>query len=317
MQIWKSILEARLDLDKTKRRTVVTIGNFDGVHRGHQAIMKRTVELARQSESLAVAFTFSNHSEGFLGEQPFLLNTPDLRKELLANQGVDVLLEVEFNQSFASLTPEVFFKTWLIEGLHLHTLVVGYDFKFGAGGQGQFVLLQELAKAYRVGLERLDPVYEGKQIISSSKIRQLLAEGQIELANRMLDYAFTIEGEVIEGEKVGRKLGFPTANIRLDPKYLLPCYGVYFVKLMTGEKNFYGLANVGVKPTFGQYQPLVEVYLIDTEVNLYHQWVRVEFHHFIRPENRFAGPEALKAQIQQDLETARGMINHERLGGYK
>lgn len=312
MQIWNSILQARAALKQTRRPAVVTIGNFDGVHRGHQAIMTRTVQLARETQGgLAVVLSFTNHSDALLGEAPFLINTPSIRREMLQRQNLDALLEVPFDRNFASLTPEVFFRTWLVETLGLTGLVVGYDFRFGASGQGDFQLLRELTAKRGIHLERVAPVYEGTEIISSSKIRQLLAEGQLKEANRMLGYGFIIEGEVIEGEKIGRKLGFPTANVRLEPAYLLPCYGVYLVRLLTGGRCYYGLANVGIKPTFGEYKPLVEVYLLDVEVNLYGQLVRIEFLHFIRPESRFSGPEALKTQIVCDLQSARELLHHQ------
>jgi len=309
MIIWNSILEARRELLKENRRTAVTIGNFDGVHRGHQAIMRRTVELTREEGGLAVVLSFSNHSDDLLGERPFLLNNPALRKQLFERQGVDALLEVPFDRDFAAMEAETFFRQWLVEGLKIRSLVVGYDFRFGASGKGDYHLLRELADASGVHLERIPPVMEGDTIISSSVIRQLLAQGQIELANKMLGYPFTIDGPVVKGEQIGRRLGFPTANIRIEPQYLLPCYGVYLVRMIDGEKGFYGLANVGIKPTFGQYKPLVEVYLMDVEVNLYGHHVRIEFLRFIRPENRFSGPESLQRQINHDLETARKYLN--------
>ena len=309
MEIWQTILQARQELNKNKQTTVLTIGNFDGVHRGHQQIMRRTVALAQQHDSLAVVLTFKAHSDALTGEQPLLLNTPALRQSLLARAGIDRLLEVEFDRNFAALEAEAFFRTWIVEGLHAKGLVVGYDFRFGAGRRGNFELLQRLGREEQIRIEQVPPVYEAGEVISSSKIRQLLAEGQTDLANRMLGYAFAIEGKVCEGEQLGRKLGFPTANVYLEPQYLLPCYGVYLVRLIDGGRSFFGVANVGIKPTFGKYRPLVEVYLFDVEVNLYGHLVQIEFLKFIRPENRFSGPEELKGQIARDVATARNYLN--------
>lgn len=308
MKIWNSILQARQEIVKLKLSSVVTIGNFDGVHRGHQAIIGRTLANAHQLKSLAIALTFSNHTESLLGEAPFLLNMPFIRRELLAKQGLDALLEVEFTQTLADLEPETFFKTWLIEALNIRALVVGHDFRFGSAGRGDLQLLEQMAVKNGILLERIAPIQEGGATISSSKIRQFLAEGHIEQANRMLGYNFMIEGEVIEGEQLGRKLGYPTANIRLKPEYLLPCYGVYLVRLSVENSFYFGIANVGIKPTFGISNPLVEIYLFEVELNLYHKIVRVEFFRFIRPENRFAGPEALRAQIERDVEAAQGLL---------
>jgi riboflavin kinase/FMN adenylyltransferase len=308
MQIWKTILQAGQELSRTKKSTAVTIGNFDGVHRGHQAIMARTVELARERDMMTVVLTFHNHTDGFLGEPPFLLNNPAMRRKLLAKQGIDRLLEVEFDRNFAALEPETFFHTWLRERLHAQAVVVGYDFVFGARKRGNYQLLQSLGREAGMIIEQIPPVYDAGEIISSSKIRQLLAEGQINRANQMLGYPFVIAGEVTHGAKVARKMGFPTANLQLPECYLLPCYGVYLVKLGFQNKGFYGLANVGIKPTFGKFQPMVEVYLFDVELDLYHQPVQVEFLKFIRPENRFSGPEALQKQITRDIAVAKSYL---------
>ncbi len=308
MKIWNSILQARQEITKLKMSSVVTIGNFDGVHRGHQAIIKRTLNYAHELKSLAIALTFSNHTESLLGEAPFLLNIPLIRRELLAKEGLDALLEVEFTHSLADMEPETFFETWMVEGLNIRALVIGHDFRFGAAGRGNYQLLEQMAAENGIYLEKTVPVEEDGEVISSSRIRQLLAEGRIEKANRMLGYNFIIEGEVIKGEQLGRKLGYPTANIRLKPEYLLPCYGVYLVRLSVENHFYFGIANVGIKPTFGKSHPLVEIYLFDIEINLYHKIVRVEFLRFIRPENRFAGPEALRAQIARDVEAAQSFL---------
>lgn len=308
MKVWNSILEAGQEIAELKKHTVATIGNFDGVHLGHQAVLKRTIANARRFDCLAVALTFSNHPESILGEGPFLLNMPSIRRELLAKQGLDALLEIEFTRSFAALEPEIFFHTWLREALNIKALVVGHDFRFGSAGRGNYRLLEELTLNQGIVLERVAPVRVDGEVISSSVIRRLLAEGDIEKANRMLGYNFIIEGEVIKGEQLGRKLGYPTANIRLKPEYLLPRYGVYLIRLSLEDRFYFGVANVGVKPTFGKTIPLVEAYLFDIELDLYHRLVRVEFLRFIRPENRFAGPEALRAQIARDIEVARSFL---------
>lgn len=308
MKIWNSILQARQEINKLKKSSVVTIGNFDGVHRGHQAIIRQTIANARRLDSLAVALTFANHTESVLGEAPLLINQPLMRRKLLTEQGLDALLEVEFSENFAGLEPDTFFNTWLIEGLNSRAIVIGHDFRFGSGGRGDYRLLEQVAVERGILLEKIAPVIEDGEIISSSKIRQFLAEGRLEQANRMLGYNFLIEGEVIEGEQLGRKLGYPTANVRLEPKYLLPCYGVYLVRTFVNNQPYFGIANVGIKPTFGKCHPLVEIYLFEVELNLYHKIITVEFLRFIRPENRFAGPEALRRQIARDVEIAQGFL---------
>lgn len=289
------------------KRAIATVGNFDGVHRGHQAILRRMNERKVAEGGPAVVLTFGNHTESLLGNQPGLLNTPSFRRELLAGQGVDGVLEVEFNRELARMGPEEFFSAWLVDGLKVGTLVVGYDFKFGAGGRGDFPLLEKLGIASGVRVERVPPVQAGEMVISSSKIRELISQGDIETANLMLGYAFLIEGEVARGEQRGRSLGFPTANLNLKPGYIQPRFGVYLVKFRAGAETYFGAASIGVKPTFGQYAPLLEVHLFDAQVDLYGQWARVEFLKFVRPEEKFANAEALVAQIKTDLKVAKNL----------
>ncbi len=303
MKIWEKLGEAKQDL--TNAISAVTIGNFDGVHRGHQMIIRSTIELARQISGQAIIVSFSNHTDGIVGERPPLLNQPVIRKELLSKLGVDGLLVIEFNREFAELTPEIFFEQWLVKGLKSRAIVVGYDFKFGAAGRGDYQLLQQLCNPKDIVHKQIDAVREDGQIISSSMIRQLISAGKIELANEMLGYHFEIVGTVAHGEQRGRTLGFPTANIQLDPQYLLPAYGVYLVEFVVEGKTFSGVAGVGVKPTFGIYAPMIEVYVLDTEQDFYNKTVRVRFLRFLRAETQFTDADALKKQIAVDVKMAR------------
>jgi riboflavin kinase/FMN adenylyltransferase len=261
--------------------------------------------LKQAQNSPVIMLTFENHTESILGKQPGLLNTPELRRELLAGQGVDGVLEVEFNRELASLGPEEFFSTWLIDGMRIGSLVVGYDFKFGAGASGDYPLLEKLGAAADIRVEPISPVQKGEMVISSSKIRELISQGAIEIANQLLGYAFLIAGEVVKGEQRGRKLGFPTANLTLKPGYIQPRFGVYLVKFRTREESYFGVASIGVKPTFGVYAPLLETHLFDVKLDLYGNWAQVEFLKFIRPEAKFNNADALIAQMKKDLQMAR------------
>lgn len=303
MKIWETLGEARQDLTNTV--SAVTIGNFDGVHRGHQMIIRSTIESARQISGQAIVVSFSNHTDAIVGERPPLLNQPVIRQELLSELGVDGLLVIEFNREFAELTPEIFFEEWLVKGLKTQAVVVGYDFKFGAAGRGDYQLLQQLCNPKDIVHKQIPAVREDGQIISSSMIRQLITAGKIELANKMLGYHYQIVGTVAHGEQRGRTLGFPTANIQLAPHYLLPAYGVYLVEFMVGDKTFSGVAGVGVKPTFGIYAPLIEVYVLDTEQDFYNKAVKVRFLKFLRAETQFSDAAALKKQIAADVQRAR------------
>jgi riboflavin kinase/FMN adenylyltransferase len=305
MKIWHSLAQANHELLSQKTNSAATIGNFDGVHRGHQAIIGRTIQLAKQISGQSVVVSFTNHTEKFLGEQPELLNQPVIRRELMANLGLDALLEIKFDERFAALTPEDFFQIWLAEGLQAHAIVVGHDFRFGAGARGDFQLLQKLNLNNRMFIEQMPAVAENGEIISSSRIRRLLAAGNIEIANKMLGYPFEIEGIVVKGEQRGRTLGFPTANVHLGPEFLLPAYGVYLVDFTVDGVLYNGIANVGVKPTFGVYRPLIETHLLDTDIDLYQKNARIRFLRFIRPEIRFSDSEALKKQMNEDVQAGR------------
>lgn len=305
MEFWNTIGQAKKALSENGIHTIVTIGNFDGVHRGHQMILRRAIDLAKRNAGLAVAITFINHTESLIGEKPLLINSLQERMEMLTGQGIGALLAIEFDQHMSQLEPEDFFRLWLVDGLNARELVIGYDFKYGKQGRGDYELLQQLGALYAVKIEQIPPVLENGEVISSSKIRQLLLSGNLDQANKMLGYSFFIEGNVVHGEKRGRSLGFPTLNIYRDSDYLLPCYGVYLVKLAAKGKIFFGLASVGVKPTFGEHDPLVEVYLLDENINLYGESVKVEFLKFIRNEVRFSGSDELKCQIEKDIKFAK------------
>ncbi len=303
MKIWETLQEAKQDLTNTV--SAVTIGNFDGVHRGHQMIIRSTIELARQISGKAIVVSFSNHTDAIVSERPPLLNQPVIRQELLSGLGVDGLLVIEFNREFAEMTPEIFFEEWLVKGLKTRAVVVGYDFKFGAAGRGDYQLLQQLCNPKDIVHQQIAAVREDGQIISSSMIRQLITAGKIELANKMLGYHYQIVGTVVHGEQRGRTLGFPTANIQLASHYLLPAYGVYLVEFLVEGKTFSGVAGVGVKPTFGIYAPLIEVYVLDTEQDFYNKAVKVRFLKFLRAETQFSDAAALKKQIAADVQRAR------------
>ncbi len=306
MKVWNSITQVQ---HENSLATVVTIGNFDGVHLGHQAIIERTVILARLQNVTSLAVTFVNHTESLFHEAPRLINLPSIRRERLSKQGLDALLELQFDQQLSETQPEEFFDLYLVKTLKARLVVVGYDFRFGAKGRGDFALLQSLGSRYGVGIERVEPVQVDGVTVSSSKIRQYLIDGQLELANQMLGYDFYIESQVIPGEKRGRTMGFPTANLMVGDEFILPRYGVYFVRLTAGDQVYYGIANVGIKPTFGGKIPLVEVFLFDVTMNLYDIHVKVDFLRFIRPEARFSGLEELKEQIAQDIIVAKNFLN--------
>ena len=307
MKIWHKFTEVAEKLkDKS---TVVTIGNFDGVHRGHQKIIQRTVTLARELDCLAVVLTFANHTTTVLGSQSLLINPPVIRRNLISAQGIEALLEVAFDQRLAATTPEKFFEEYLLNLLHIKALVVGHDFRFGRAGAGDYQLLQQLETTKQLVLEQISPLTQDQFVISSSKIRQFLQQGDLAAANQMLGYRYFIIGVIQRGKQLARKMGFPTANLILDSTYLIPKYGVYLVSCNFGNKLYYGIANLGIKPTFGGRVPLLEVHLFETTLNLYDQEIQVDFLKFIRTEQLFAGMEQLQVAIENDIQIAKHYLD--------
>jgi riboflavin kinase/FMN adenylyltransferase len=292
---------------------VLTIGAFDGVHRGHQALVRRATERAAQEGARAALVTFWPHPLAVLRpeEAPKLLTTRDEKMERLrALGGLDVVLEMPFTPQLAQLTPEAFLAA-LRDRLEIRGVVEGPNFAFGRDRAGDVAWLRRAGEAAGFAVETLE-VEAGGQRVGSGRIRALVAAGQVEDATELLGHSYIVAGTVIEGDKRGRLLGFPTANLRVDPVKLLPANGVYAVRArLPGEERTLrmGVANVGVRPTFGEGSPpLVEVHLLDESPDLYGQWLEAEFVARLREERRFSGVDALRAQIHADAERARTLL---------
>lgn len=301
------------NLSRSLIHPVVTIGNFDGVHLGHQKIIGIAVEKARKRNGTAVAYTFRPHPQAALRPELNLqlLLTYDEKLEFLAECGLDITVEEPFSREFSSLSPEQFFLDILMRRLSPEAIVVGYDFAFGKGRRGHLETLGDFCK--RAGVElTVVPQVEG---VSSTRIRQHLAAGEVEVANRLMGREFFYQGNVIRGEARGKKLGFPTANFKIESKLTLP-FGVYatysFCRELRGEQPLPSVTNVGISPTFvkpGQTPvPLVETHLLDTTLDLYGNRLEVRFLKRLREEKKFIGPNAieeLRAQIAKDAQEAR------------
>ncbi len=301
-------------LSKTLAHPVVTIGNFDGVHSGHQRIIQLAVEKARARKGTAVAYTFKPHPQVALrpGANVQLLSTYDEKLEFLQQQGLDVTIEEPFSREFSTVAPQEFFNNVLLRRLNAEAIVVGYDFAFGKERQGHLEKLEAFCKQARVELEIVPPQRVGNEVISSSRIRQHLLAGEVGPANLLLGRQFFYRGVVVYGEGRGRKLGFPTANLKLENKIALP-YGVYATWAVLEGKIMPSVTNVGVRPTFvgaeGVELPaLVETHLLDVTIDLYGKPLEVRFVQKLREERRFGGIDALKAQIALDAEQARGIL---------
>lgn len=279
---------------------VVTIGNFDGVHRGHQKILKRVKEISVAHGWLALVITFQEHTFKVLRAQvPPLLMSLEERCHLFTESGLDGCLLLEFTPKLAQLTAEQFLEQLIALGLK--ALVVGHDFTFGAGGAGDTHFVLNYMRKQGLYGEVVPPVKCQGKIVSSSQIRAFLKDGQLAAANGMLNRPFRLGGTVRHGQGRGKHLGFPTANLTFPPHRLLPKYGAYLVRVIFNGEVYHGLANVGCKPTFNGTAPVVEVFIYDFSRLIYGEYLEVEFLEFLRDEYKFASPEELKAQLERDL----------------
>lgn len=285
------------------------MGNFDGVHLGHQAV----IDLARTPASLGI-ITFEPHPRQFFGaaQPPFRLMNAEARANRLAKLGVKHLFELPFDATLSQLTPEDFAKDILVAGLGVKHVVIGADFCFGKGRKGSATDLQALGKAFGFDVTIAGLVTAGDQPISSTAIRQALSDGQPKEAAAMLGHWHRIEGEVIHGEKRGRELGYPTANMSLSGLHL-PKLGVYavLVDVLTGphKGSYTGAASLGVRPMFGQNTPNLETFLFDFSGDLYGAHLSVAFVEYLRPELKFDGLPSLIAQMDEDCRLARSITS--------
>jgi len=288
----------------------VALGNFDGVHKGHQALIKRTAEEARTLGAPLVALTFEPHPRRFFVQDtgPFRLTLLPAKVRLLEEYGVQAVLAQRFDPTFAAISAQDFVDKVLLEGMGARHVVCGYDFTFGARRTGNVERLRELAAERAFGITVLDPVMHEGEIYSSTRIRESLRAGWVSEASELLGHPWEIEGTIETGDQRGRTIGFPTANVALG-EHLRPRYGVYAVRALVSGQWRNGVANLGKRPTFGKLQENFEVHLFDFSDDIYGQVLRVQLIEFIRPEMKFSGLDALKAQIVADGECARTLLS--------
>jgi riboflavin kinase/FMN adenylyltransferase len=294
--------------------TVVTIGNFDGVHLGHLALVGRTVELARTTERQSIAVTFDPHPASVLRPEavPQLLQSVEERVAALQDHGIDEVVLVAFTAVLAAQGPEQFVQELLVDRLDADAVVVGGNFRFGQGAKGDIDVLRALGAVHGFEVEVVPLVTTDSATLSSSALRALLAAGDLEAVTRGLGRPFRLDGEVVSGEGRGRTIGVPTANVAVPADRAIPADGVYACWAWTsGDVRFPAVTNVGWRPTFDGTSRTVEVHLLDTpdDLDLYGTRLTVAFLARIRGEQRFEGPEALVARIREDVLEAR-----ERLG---
>lgn len=300
MQIYR-----HLDSFQPPQRPVLTIGTFDGVHTGHQQILHRLRSIAREQNGEVCLMTFYPHPRKVLYPQHSslsTLNTLDEKENLLSGFGVQHLLVQPFTRDFSLMSYDRFVKEILVEKLRVHTLVIGYDHQFGYQRKGDMKALEVLAEQFGFQLEEIPEHDVDAMAVSSTRIRQALGEGQVETAAQLLGYSYSIAGRVVGGRKIGRTLGFPTANILPDdPDKLVPALGIYAVRVEWKGALYKGALSIGRRPTFDNGEVSIEVHLLDFDDDLYGERLRLYFGHFIRPEMRFASVEELIEQMHRDV----------------
>ncbi len=319
MQIHTISNKSNLDSLQTIKNPILTIGTFDGVHLGHQKIIKKLNEVAEIKKGESVLFTFFPHprhvlNKQILGENELkMLQTQEEKIEKLERMGLNHLIIYPFTTDFSNTKAEDFIKEFLVEKLNVNTIVVGYDHQFGKNREGSLEHLIRLSKIYPFKVIEI-PAHEIDEVnVSSTKIRKALEIGEIDTANSYLNEAFEISGKVIKGKQLGRTIGFPTANIEIiDPHKLIPAYGVYAVKVKLEDKTIHnGMMNIGINPTVTDEKKIhCEVAILDFSADIYDTKISVYLLKRIRDEKKFNGLEELKTQIKQDEKEIRSLFVH-------
>jgi riboflavin kinase/FMN adenylyltransferase len=294
------------------REVVVALGNFDGVHLGHQEVLSRAVEEGRRRGLRVVAATFQPHPRAVLGvwDPPRLLTPIDLRREVLLRYGADAVVEIPFDLELSRKSPEEFVREVLVGEIGASVVVVGENFRFGHKAAGH---VEDLGRLMREeGGEAVGVKVRGvgeEAGISSTRIRELVSDGLVDEAAGLLGRPYVLRGEVVVGDRRGRTIGFPTANVLPDPEAVVPARGVYAGFVVVADEKYAACTNVGVAPTFRRADSRVEAYLLDFDGDLYGRVVDVGFTRRLRGEKKFSGVEELKGQIQRDVEAARAVAD--------
>lgn len=299
-------IRGRHNLRAGHRGCVATIGNFDGVHRGHQAMLARLRELGGEHALPSTLLTFEPHPLEYLRPElaPARLSSLRDKLRLLSGAGVDRVVCLRFNRALAELSAEEFVASLLVEGLGVRALLIGDDFRFGRGRQGDVELLRRLGERYGYQVLAMPTLSAGGERISSTRVRQALAAGDLDQARALLGHPYIVSGRVVRGRALGRELGFPTANLAFGARK--PALNGIFVVTVHGlGEPRPGVASVGTRPTVSGVEPLLEVHLLDFAGDLYGRELRVEFLQRLRAEERFASVEAMRRQIVRDAEQAR------------
>ena len=297
------------------KNAVITTGAFDGVHIGHQEIINRMKQIALEIKGETVIVTFHPHPRKVISSIPGeikQLTSLEERIELLTQSGIDHLVVVKFDYAFSNLSADEYIKAFLFEHFHPHTILVGYDHRFGNGRNGNYDLLEKFGNELGFKVEQIHEKIIDQEIVSSTQIRNYILEHQIEKANVLLGYPYLFDGFVVRGNQIGRTIGFPTANLHInDEEKIMPSNGVYAVKVKgncLGNIIYNGMMNIGIRPTVDGQKKVIEVHILDFDQDIYEQNLTVMVYEYIRGEVKFDGLEALKVQLAKDKITTAAIL---------
>lgn len=292
-----------LDNKSWTEKTSIALGNFDGLHEGHQRLIERVVSYGLENGLTSSVLLFKSHSRDLLSNHATkILTNLDQKLKLLDQMGVELVFLKEFDNEFMLMTPENFITNFLLKTCHAACVIVGYDYRFGNKAMGDVAMLSQwsLKLGYHLFVE--SPIKDESNFISSSRIRQLILKGKVEEAAELLTRPHTVEGVVVKGVQRGRTLGFPTANICLSDNYVIPENGVFYTKINVRGRQFSSLTDIGTNPTFENSDKIkIETHILDFQGDIYGEQVSVSFVRFIRPDVVFSGAEELICQIKQDI----------------
>lgn len=298
------------DITKPLTNACVTIGNFDGVHHGHQQLFATVVQKARAINGTSVVITFDPHPlQVLLPKGIKLISTCQQKEELIEQAGIDVLLVIPFTTEFAKTTADLFVADLLVKKIGVKELVVGYDYAFGKGRSGNIAFLEEQGRLFDFPVTVVDACYLKDQLVSSTRIRELVTDGKMAAASELLGRFYQIRGTVRVGKQRGGKvIGYPTANLKFNEEDLVPKHGVYVTQVFCEGRHYGGVLNIGYNPTFGEEQLVAETHIFDFNQDIYGKPIKVNLLKFLRSEKKFSGVEELTKQIQKDVLLAKKIL---------
>ena len=288
-------------LKKENRKNFVALGSFDGLHKGHLSLIRKINQLAEEGKGQSIVYTFKNHPRKFININSTLnlLMTNEEKISILEKEGIDILAFKKFDKETMKMSPEDFIKN-ICESFNIKGIVVGFNFKFGYKNAGDIKLLNELKSKYHFDLYVMEPCIYNDSVVSSTRIREAIIDGNMEEAFNMLARPYSLEGKVIHGKKLGRTIGFPTANISINKNMIIPKVGIYATKVYVNGKIYYGATNIGYNPTVNGDNLSIETNILNFDEDIYGKVITIEFLERIRDEKKFNGIEELKSQLQKD-----------------